>query len=449
MKNPPAPGPVRNVTFPEIPAAQLDNGLTVLCVEDHHLPRTSVIVSLPIGRAHDPDDLRGVTQVMVEMLKEGTESRTSREIAEDLDHLAIDFGCEVSMEQTILSVTQLHPNLEEGLELLSDLMLRPAFPDEELTKVKVRWHGHLVAQRSDPNFLASERLSLYWYEGHPYSKVSTPIEHLSNMTPERLRERHTDCFAPQSASILFAGPISLGESVRLSQRFFSNWTGEAGIDNGLPDVTTRRERSVHLVHRPDSTQTRLLIGLTACSRLDQAYTQFKLANQIFGGGASSRYFLNLREDKGYTYGAYSSLKAYRQAGLLAAGASVRTDVTSDAIKETFAEMEGMCSGPPEEQELSRCKAEINGAFVRGLESPSSIGSLELTRRILGLPYDFYRSYIPAIEAVTPDQVSALSKRLFVPDEAAIIAVGDAAQISNALEEFGPLAVYDQNGKSVG
>jgi predicted Zn-dependent peptidase len=173
-----------------------------------------------------------------------------------------------------------------------------------------------------------------------------------------------------------------------------------------------------------------------------------VANQILGGGASSRLFLNLREEKGYTYGAYSRLKSYRSDGLFLAGASVKTEVTLECIEETLQEMEQLYEKPPGEEELARCQQELIGSFIRQMETPASVGALELDRRMHDLPEDYYSTFIPKVRSIGKESVVEMAQRFFDPQRLVITVVADRDRVESELAQLGELRVYDTDGNLI-
>lgn len=442
---PPPPGRTPEVSFPAIPQIVLKNGLTVVCVEDHHLPRVSVRLALPLGRVADTDELQGLTQMVIEMLKEGTASRTSQDIAEALDQMAIDFECDVSMEHSVIAMTMLSGQLGSGLELLVDLLRNPSFPQVELEKVRTRWRGNLLAQRADPGFLANERMFKEVYDGHPYSKTSVPIEHLDLFTCEMLRHFFQENLTPKGAYLLLAGAIEMEEAVEVAERYFGDWVGTEPISVQFPELRPIEDRIFALVDRPHSAQTKILTGVRTVRQSDPSVVVLKLANQILGGSASARLFLNLREDKGYTYGAYSFQKSYREDGMILASANVRTDATRNSIEEIFSESERMRKTLAREDEISRSKAEIIGSFLRQMETPGSIGSLEILRFLMELPDDYYTSYVPTIRSLEPEDVRAVSEQYLDSARMLTTLVGDRGLLEGQFQEMGELRIYDVDG----
>jgi zinc protease len=446
MSTPPPPGRSRNIDYPAFPPITWDGDLELLCVSDSHLPRLTLCLALPFGRVGDPDDRRGLAQIAVEMLKEGTSSRTSRQIAEELDRLALDYETEVNMECALLSASFLEQHTERALAIFADMVRNPSFPEAELEKVKVRWGSLLMAQRSDPGFLANERCYAGLFSGHPYSKVSIPPQDLQAVDRDQLVSFHRSHFPGRPARLLFAGPIDPDRAARLAERYFHGWSPGDAIEPAYPHLKPFTGPRVDLVDRPHSVQAKIVVGLRSPARRDPDYASLRVANQVLGGGASARLFLNLREQKGYTYGVYSSLRGYRESGVLAVGTSVRTENALEAIGEIVSEMGGIAGSPPRDEELDRCKAEIVGTFIRRMETPGSIGQMELTRRLNGLPSRYYSDFIPSVWMVSAEQVAEIASRWLRPERSTIVVVGDGRLLREGLATVGPVSVYDPTGR---
>jgi predicted Zn-dependent peptidase len=407
-----------------------------------------VKIVFPAGRVNDPDGLGGISQLAAEMLKEGTGQRGSREIAETLDRLAIDLDQQVMMEHSFVSVTSLRGQRKSAVELLADLTRNPDFPEEELVKVKTRWQSHLIAQRSDPGFLAQECFFGSLFERHPYSKVSVPPDELAILGREHLRGFSEKHYAPEKAYLLFAGDISLAASQQMAGEHFGQWPGEGGSEDSIPEIKTHQKRKVCLVHRPHSVQSHLMVGMRTFGKTDPRYIPLKVMNQVYGGGASSRLFQNLREDKGYTYGAYSMVRSYKSNGVILASASVNSNSTRESLVEILGEMERMVTEPPTTEELERARAELTGSFIRQMETPASVGTLELVRRLAGLPADYYQEYIPNLGSVSASQVVDSAGQFLDPSRSLIVVVGDRVEVEKNLQGFGETIVFDTNRNQV-
>jgi predicted Zn-dependent peptidase len=442
---PPQPDPTPQVFFPTPAQCSLQNGLKVVCVEDPHLPKVSIRFALPVGRVHDPVELQGLAQMVVEMLKEGTDTRSSQDISSTIDRLAIDYDSDVAMEHTVVSFALLEQHLEPGLELLADLVRNPSFPEVEFEKVRARWHGSLLSQRSDPAFLANERLFKEIFRSHPYANVSIPLEHLEGFACGDLADFFRNHFQPRGSYLMLAGAIGQDDAVALAKRYFGDWEGKELVRSQFPAVPELDSHRVVLVDRPHSVQTKILMGTRTVAQSDPAFLQLKLANQVLGGGGSARLFLNLREDKGYTYGAYSFLKQYKRDGLLLLSANVRSDVSGESVGEFFNELKRMRQTVATAEEVARSKAELVGSFLRQLETPTSIGSLEVVRLLMELPADYYSSYISSIQKFTPEDIRGIARQILDPDSVLTVLVGDRSQLEEQVADFEEITVYDIHG----
>lgn len=448
MAKAPAPSIERNIVYPEIPQGRLENGLRILSVTDNRLPRVSVLLAVEAGYVCNPDENLALVPLAVDLVREGTATRSSADIAAFTDRWAIDYQSDVSMEHSVVSVTALSDYLEQALELLSDVVLNPGFPAEELRRVKIRWRSQLMAQRSQPNFLAHECIYRILYPGHPYSKVNVTPEHLEKAEREPLREVYRQFYLPQDACLLFAGPVELSQATELAQHHFGGWKGRPVPSLTYPATEPLKSPVVCLIHRPGSAQSTIAVSGRALPKTHPDSIALKVANQVLGGGGTARLFLNLRENKGYTYGAYSRLRSYREEGLFWAGASVKTESTLESVSEILKELGQMGGSAPNQEELKRCQSELVGAFLRQMETPDSVGRLEINRQVHRLSDDFYREFIPRVGEVSQDQVADISRRILDPQRVAITVVADRELVEPGLQELGKVSVYDTQGNRI-
>ena len=437
MRNtPPPPGPVKNLDFPEIPVSILENGLEVVNIENGYLPRVSIVLGLPSGRLHDPEGKRGLAQLMSDMLKEGTEKRSSRQIAAEMDRYAIDYSCRVFLEYTLVQFKFLENFTEAALELLSDIMHGASFPEEEWSKSAVRWRGNLAAQRSNPSYLARERLYSELFPGSPLANCTVDPATIDALETDDFRRFFQERFSPSSGIMGFSGTLSAEDSLSLARKFMGR-AGKKGLAEPFIPGVSPPERKVCLIHRAGSQQVKIMVGLHAPPRGIGSHMPLKLLNQAFGGGGSSRIFMNLREDKGFTYGAYSYLRQNNYAGTFMVSTSVNNSFAAASLAEIFSEMERIRQERISSEELGRCKAEINGSFLRQMETPSSICSMELTRRLVGLPDKYYREFIPSLMGVSSEQVRKAAESILDPGRAVIVVVADRDRIGSDLDSFQP------------
>ncbi len=449
MKNPPpAANLLADVHYGDIEESRIENGLTVLVVSDSRFPVVTVQVGLQAGKIHNPASSSALVQLALEMLKEGTRDSSSRKLAEELDYWAIQYSADAFTEGSVLSMSVIEPHLEKALGLLSEMVLDPLFPEEELDKVRARWRSYLIGQRSQPEYLAEERLYRSVYHGHPYEKTVVGIPDIESADRTSIRAVYDSLFTPDGALLLFAGPISLGQAESLARKYFGTWRKLPFPRVELGSVPPFPSPGNLVVDRPGSVQSRILLALRAFPADHPDSVPLKVCNQLLGGGASARLFLKLREEKGLTYGIYSRLKAYQTDGLLVVSANVSSKGTGEAIRDILSELARMRREPPAADELARCQSEIIGAFIRQLETPAGVGSLELRRRLNHLPEDYYRKLVPNVRAVTPEKIQTIASALFDPESRVLVTVGDRSRVLPQLKPFGESLVFDVNGETV-
>lgn len=442
---------ILRVKLPKPIEGRLKNGLTVLVLEDHRAPSISVQLHIQgAGALFEPANMSGLANVTAAMIREGTKSRTSRQIAEQLDRLGATFGAGSSFgsPEVVLSASGLSDNFGAWFELALDMLLNPSFPADELEKLKQRQRVQLRQQRSASNFLANERFSRAVYGNHPAAIVSPTRESLDALTQEAVVQWHAQRYGPHEAILGIAGDVHAAELIPKLERWLADWKGkEAKIiwpQNPAPSGAGK----VFLVHRPDSVQTTVALGNIAIDRRSPDYIPMVVMNRIIGGGASARLFLNLREEKGFTYGVYSNLSAGWYPGPWQAGGNMRTEVTEGALVEFFNEIRRIREEKVPAAELEDNKRAIAASFALSLEQPTRALSFAIVRHQYRLPADYWDSYPEKIMAVSADDVQRVARKYLNPEAMQLVAVGDATRIKAALEKYGPVELFDQEGHSV-
>jgi zinc protease len=440
---------VLRVNLPKPVEAKLENGLTVLILEDHRTP--SVFVQLHIsgaGALFEPPSMTGLANVTAQMLREGTQSRNSVQIAEEIDRLGATLGAGGSFgsSQVVLNASGLSDNFDSWFALAVDILLNPSFPAEELQKLKQRQRAQLRQQRSAPNFLLNERFHRAVYRDHPAAIVSPTSESLEALTREALVQWHRERYAPQNALLAIAGDVRAQELIPRLEKWFAGWQRKDVKRPWPANPVAATSRKAYLVHRPNSVQTTVALGNIAIDRRSSDYVPMVVMNYILGGGSSGRLFLNLREEKGYTYGVYSDFTALRYPGPWRAGGNMRTEVTAGALVEFFNEIRRIRDQTVPPAELEDGKRAIAARFALSLEQPTTILGLAVSRVQFRLPDDYWDTYPDKIMAVTAEDVQRVARKYLDPDALQIVAVGDGLKIQSVLEPYGPVEVYDSSGK---
>ena len=439
---------VLRVRLPKPVEMTLSNGLTILVLEDHRLPQvTARLTILGAGALNDPADVPGLANVTAAMLKEGTKTRSSKQIAEQSDELGATIGAQApwASETTTFTASGLSDNAAQWIPLATDVLLNPTFPESELNKLRQRMKVQLQQQRGQAGFLTQERFSRAVYGNHPAAITSPTPQALDKITPAMLAEWHSARYLPENAILGIAGDITPAE-VKNMFAPLSEW--KAGSTKvGLPVATKPASgRRIFLVDRPGSVQTEVEIGNIAISRLDSDYIPMVVMDRIVGGGAAARLFMNLREIHGYTYGAYSMLVARRYAGPWIAQGSMRTDATGGAMTEFMNEINRIRDQPVPEKELEEVKRSIVASFALTLEHPTEVLDYATALKIYNLPADYWDTYPAKISAITAEQVQRVARKYIVPDDLQIVAVGDAAKLKPVLDKYGTVQVFDTDGK---
>jgi zinc protease len=439
---------ILRVKLPKPVEFKLDDGLTVLVLEDHRLPTVTVRLLIQgAGALNDPADLPGLASLTASMLKEGTATRSSKQIAEDIERLGatINVSAPFSGDTATLTASGLSDNIGEWMHLAADILLHPTFPESELAKLKQRLRVQLQQQRSSPMFLVQERFNRAVYGNHPAAVTSTTLDSIDKITPELLTKWYKERYVPQNAILAIAGDVRPDDMVQMFNGMPSWDASDRKITAPLA-TTAASGRKIYIVDRPGSVQTDIFLGNIAVTRTDPDYVPLVVMDRIVGGGASARLFLNLREEHGYTYGAYSMLVARKYAGPWIAEASMRTDATGGAMTEFMNEVNRIRDKAVPESELEESKRAIVAGFALSLEDPSQLLDYSITQKIYGLPADYWDTYPAKIMNITAEQVQRVAKKYVVPDALQIVAVGDASKIKPVLEKYGPVEVWDTQGK---
>jgi zinc protease len=443
---------ILKVTLPRATEATLSNGLTVLIMENRRLPLISMQFNISAaGPIFEPSDTPGIANVTAQMLRQGTKTKTSLQIADELARLgaSVSASSGFGSSATVVSASGLSDNFEQWFALATDILLNPSFPTDEINLLKQRMKAQLRQQRANPTFLASETFSRAVYGSHPASVVSATNESIDRMTQEMLAKWHREQYAPQNAVLGITGDVRAADLVPKLEKWLASWK-KTELKEVLPsNPKPAASKRVLLVDRPNSVQTSVMIGNISLDRRDPDYVPLTVMNHILGGGAAARLFLNLREEKGYTYGVYSNFTALKYPGPWRAYGDVRTEVTAGAMTEFFREFERLRSERVPAAELEEAKRSLVASFALSLESQAELLGYAIVRKIYGFPADYWDTYPAKIMAVTADDIQRVSKKYINPDNIQVVAVGDVSKIRPIFEKYGPVEVYDTEGKKRG
>jgi zinc protease len=443
---------ILRVTLPKPQAATLSNGLRLLVLEDRRVPRVTFQLMIPgAGGYYDPADMPGLASVTATMMREGTATRSSSQMSEQLETIAasVTVGAGMSSTEASVSGSSLTEHVDRLFDIFADVLLNPAFPEEELARYQQRMQASLIQQRANPGFLGSELYSRIMYGDHPAGRVSMTPAGLKSVTREAMVKLHQARYAPDHAALAISGDISLAEARKLVESKLGAWkkTGVPAPEVDQPPAPGAAK--VSFIGRPNSVQTSLMVGAPGISRTDPEYDVLMVMNRIIGGGPTGRLFMVLREQKSYTYGASSGVSAGQWRGAWTASTQVRTEVTHDALRDLLAEVAKLRDQPVPDKEFADHKRAMVGSFALSLESPQQMLGYYVTSWRYNLPADYWDTYPERIEKVTQEQVQAAAKKYLDPSRLHIVAVGDPKTGPEALKPFGTLEIYDTEGRRVG
>ena len=436
----PKPRPEPEFHLPALKRARLSNGMQLLLVENHELPSVSLHVLFPCGRADDPADKLGLAQLTAATWDEGTSTRTSEQIAEELANIGASLSLSAENDQMGARLYTLKRNFDKALEICSDVLQHPSFPQQELDRERNMTLGRLLQVRNEPNSLAGLAIAqtLYGY-GHPYGRpaLGTPAT-LKAIQREDLEKCYQTRIAPKQATIIVVGDTTVEEMQPQLEKQFGAWRSEAtGGEAQFTTAAAKPAAKLVLVDKPGAVQSVLSASLVGFDRKSLDFYPLVVMNTALGGQFASRLNLNLREDKGYTYGVRSSFDwRSRAAGMFAASTSVQTEVTTPALKEMLKEVAEIAGPRPVQgEELDFCKKYFTRGFPAAFETSSSLAAQLETLVQHRLPDDYFNGVVPKIAAATTEEIQRVAKQYVDPNALIVVVVGDRTKVEKGLRDL--------------
>lgn len=440
----PEAGPAKSVQLGDYESFTLENGLKVFLVENHQLPK----VSFQLTVDHPPfkeGKVAGAMNIMGDLLRMGTTTRNKQTIDE-----AVDFvGASLGTGSNGVYGGCLTKHTETLLGLMSDVLLNPTFPEEELQKIKKQTLSSLAQAKEDPGTISSNvRRVLLYGKDHPYGELTTE-ETIQAITKADCQAAYDTWFKPNISYLVIVGDIDKGQAKIMAERYFSDWKPGEVPEKELPAITFPEKTQVTFVEKAEATQSNITVAYPIemyPGRVENV--KASVMNEILGGGNfNARLFQNLREDKAYTYGAYSSLRSNENVGRFTISTKVRNEVTDSALVQIMYEMNRMLEEQVSPDEVQLVKNSLNGDFARSLERPQTIASFALNTARYGLAEDYYHTYLQRLEAVSVEDISGIAKQYIQPDKAHILIVGNQ-EVADKLARFsadGQLRIMDHLG----
>jgi predicted Zn-dependent peptidase len=437
----PKPGPAPKISLEKPTEYELKNGLKILIVENHKLPRVSY--NLTIDR--DPiieGDKAGVTSLLGSMLGNGTTNISKDDFNEEVDFLGarLSFGFSGGFASSLTKYS------DRILQLLADAAMNPLLTSEEFSKEKDKLLEGLKSQAKSVDAVAGRVGGALSYGAeHPYGEFVTE-ESVNSVSFDDIQSYFTKYFGPNDAYLVVIGDVNTKEVYKRIKKYFGKWKKASDISSFVPEANKNVEAlEINFVDMPNAVQSNISITSNVKLKMSDAdYHAVLIANKIFGGGFNSYLNMNLREANGWTYGARSSVGTDKYISRFSAGAAVRNAVTDSAIVETIKEIKRFQSEPVEASALANAKAKYVGDFVLALERPSTIAQYAISTKINELPEDFYATYLEKINAVSIEDVQRVANKYFTADNARFIVVGKGSEVVANLEKLGiPIKYFDK------
>lgn len=445
-KNAPKLPPPREFKMTAATIYKLPNGLTVNLVQDHRFPFVTANIGIKAGSCFESRDKLGLADMTADMLTEGTTSKSSKTIADEIDFIGGGMKASSDYDFSLLSGSALSKYSDRLFDLMADVLLHPSFPEDELKLKKTNLLQELVMKRMEPDFLNEERFSNVVFGNHPYGVVAPTPKTVESLTKKDITDFHSRFFIPNESVLVVVGDFDENKMKEVIKSHFDSTWKEGKLPTlSMPETPKQSGRHIFLVNRPDSVQSSIRLGNIAIKKTDPDYFPTIVANEILGGASQARLFLNIREQKGYTYGAYSAVTARKQPGSFSAEAEVRTEVTGPSLEEFIYELDRIRNVKVSDKELKDAKSYIVGSFQLGLETQSGLAQRLLEQNLYDLPADYLEQYTDKIMAVKPEDVRRVARKMIDINNIVISVVGDAKKIKPELDYFGPVEVYDTSG----
>jgi zinc protease len=430
-------GPERPFHFPEVRRRALPNGLRVWTVEHHQVPLVAVLALVPVGASADPPGRPGLAAITGDMLDEGCGDRSALELHEALGRMGAQLELDVGYDATVVGLTALARQLAGGLEVLCDMLARPRFEQREFDRVRDLRLNRLLQLKDMPPAVADRAFAQLLYKGHPYGHLPIGSEGaLRALTVRDISAFHRRVAAPSRTTLILVGDGTHDSLFDAAARAFEAWSADSTA--AIPDPASFPDpippaSPVALVHRAGAAQSELRVGHVAEPRRTPDYHALLVMNMVLGGQFVSRVNLNLRESKGYTYGARTAFEFRRAAGPFILQASVQADATADALHEAIGELEAIRGERPitrEELELGR--ASLTRGYPRNFETADQVARAAAQLALYELPDDYFSTFIPKILSLSEDEVTAAAARHLDPSRLLSVVVGDREKIGGAL-----------------
>lgn len=407
----------------DVKRKMLENGLTLMIVERHNLPVVKVSVGISAGSLYEPETKAGLADLVANMLNEGTKNRTAQQISGEIEFVGGSVGASGGEDYITVSLSVLKKDLNLGFDLLSDIILNPVFPEDELKKKIERTKAGLIAQEEDPGFIASRDFKKAIFGSHPYGRLAAgSAQTLDHITRDDLISFHSGYYAPNNAVMAVVGDVTPEEAEAMINKYFAQWKNRKIAPPSLQSIVMQTEQKIITVDK-DLTQATIILGHLGVSRDNPDYYVLSVMNYILGGGGfGSRLMQNIREDKGLVYDIHSFFEPDKYSGSFQVGLQTKNESANTAIEEVLREIEKIRKEPVSDMELSDAQSFLTGSFPMKIETSSRIAGFLVAVEYYGLGLDYIDNYPNFINSVTKEEVLRVANKYLHPDNYTLVVV---------------------------
>ena len=429
------------IKLPPIKSKTLSNGLEVLVIEHHELPVVAFRLVLKTGATYDPEGKAGLANLTADLLRKGTKSRSATEIAEAIDFVGGSLSAGTNRDATFVTCKVLKRYFDTGLDLLADVVLNPAFAEEEIERLKGQTVSSLIQQKDDPNVIVRWEFNRQLFGKHPFANplVGT-VRSLESLNQNDIARFHKSFYRPNNAILCVVGDVKSKDVFKRVKKRFSAWKKGKLPKTSFPSPPAVSGYRILLVDKPDLTQSNIKFGHLGVDRSNPDYFPLVLMNYILGGSFVSRLVNVVRVEKGLTYGIWSWFEMNKQPGAFVVTTFTRNDSTLNAIKASLVELTRIREQGVTEEELKEAKSFYRGYFPLRFETPEQIATRILETKIYSLGKNYLRDYRKNMDKVTIEEVNRVARKYIGPDNLVFVVVGRAEDVKSDLEKLGPVEV---------
>lgn len=444
----PPVGPER--PFAPSPRAErtLGNGLQVVTLRHATVPKVTALLQIESGLAVEPPEKAGLAQFVIDLVQQGTTSRSSEQIKREIFAMGASLNAFAGQDSAAFVLRGLNTTLPQMFAMLADVVRSPTFPQGEIDLMKANTAQRLQAQAASPQYVNNKLFRQTLFGSHPYARIGVTQETLPAIDRASIVAYHQAYYRPNNATLIVVGDVAPEAVFAAAEKAFGTWERRALPEQKPVELPLLKGRTLVFVQRPNSVQSSISVGNFTLRRDDPRWYTLQLTNQIFGAAFDSRLVRNIREEKGYTYSPQSIFQSMEQGGLYRAVADVRNDVTGATLKEIYAEIDKMRGAPPEAEELSDAKQYSRGLFV--IQNASQTGLAQTLGNIstFGLPKDYPETYQRQVSQPSAEAVKTGAQMLLGSEDSVVVIVGDYTKVKDQLTGFANITFFDLNGKPI-